>query len=229
MTPASIRVGTCGWGMDPQAYVQQLDVVELAAPVPLADARAWRAAAPDGFAFTLEADPAITRSRDGAFADTPAVRRAWKATLELARALDAGIVVLRCARGFRPTDGSVADLTRFCQWAHRDRLRLGWAPRGEAWTDELVGHLCRELTLAHVVDPFERECRRPRPPYFRLAGITGRGHRFTDAQLDELLDACHRVAASPSPPEAEAWCLFANASRVNDAQRMRALAAHHDA
>lgn len=228
---SAVRVGTCGFGMAQQAYYATFPVVELQQtfyrPPRLTTAQRWRAEAPEGFAFTLKASQAIThppgsptyrrsglaaseRSGCGGFRDTPVVRRAWKGTLELARALEAKVVVFQCPASFRPTDGNIGNLIRFFQWAHRDRIGFAWEPRGEAWSDGIVRELCRELSLTHVVDPLARRSMRLRPPYFRLHGIGGHRHTYTDAELDRLRALCAPAAT---------WCMFNNVSMSNDARR----------
>ncbi len=226
-----VRVGTCGFCLPPPEYFRVFGTVELAErfqrlPL-LEDARRWRAEAPDDFAFTLRAPRVIAnppvaakgrggrlrpdeadRAAAGGFLDTPIVRRAWRATLDLARALEAPIVVFPSPRSFRPTDENVSSLVRFFEWAHRDRLCLAWGPCGDAWTDDLVRTLCRELSLAHVVDPFERRCVRPRPPYFHPGRSAGGGR--TDAELDELRGLCTAPLT---------WCLFGGPSGEGEARR----------
>jgi uncharacterized protein YecE (DUF72 family) len=221
--------------MAQRASYDTFDVVEVQQtfykPPQLATVRRWRAEAREGFEFTMKAFQAIThpprsptyrrsgiteaeRAKCGSFRDTPVVRQAWKTTLELARALEAVLVVFQCPPSFEPTAANVENLIRFFEWAHRDRIRLGWEPRGEAWTDDLVRRLCRELSLTHVVDPFLRVCLRPRPPYFRLHGIGGHEHVYSDQELFRLRETCS---------EPLTYCLFNNASMVDDARRFRAL------
>jgi uncharacterized protein YecE (DUF72 family) len=226
-----IRAGTCGFGQRPQNDYRDFPVVEvqqtLYHPPRLTTAQRWRAEAPDDFEFTLEAFHAIThspvspnarrrgnhdtdRARTGDFRDTPVVRRAWKTTLEVARTLDATFVIFQCPARFRPTDENIDRLWRFFEWAHRDRLRFGWEPRGPGWTDDLVRRICVELSLTHVVDPFERSTMRGRPPYFRLHGISGHGHGYTDEELTRLRAMCTADVT---------YCLFNNASKADDARR----------
>jgi uncharacterized protein YecE (DUF72 family) len=213
------HVGTCGFGADRQECYRAFGVVELRRtfekPPDLATAQAWRAEAPEGFVFTLRAHRVITHPRDGCgFQDTPAVRRAWKRTIELARTLEAPLVIFETPAGFRPTDESVDSLVRFFQWAHRDRIKFGWEPRGRGWSDDMVGHLCRELSLTHVVDPFVRTPTRARPAYFRPRGNGRRDHAFGDDELARLRDHCAAVGA-----DREVYCLFNNPSRTEDARR----------
>ncbi|MHC4216826.1 MAG: DUF72 domain-containing protein [Planctomycetota bacterium] len=233
---STIRVGTCGFCKRQTEYSRAFGVVEvqqtLYHPPRLATAQRWRADAPEGFEFTLEACQAIThspmspawrrsrlsdaeRARSGGFRDTPVVRKAWKTTLELARTLDATFVIFQCPASFRPTDENVDRLWRFFEWAHRDRLRFGWEPLGPGWTDDLVRRICVELSLTHVVDPFTRTTMRGRPPYFRLRGINGHGHRFSDDELARLHDLCTAKVT---------YCMFSNASRADDAGRLQQVA-----
>ncbi|MHC4142522.1 MAG: DUF72 domain-containing protein [Planctomycetota bacterium] len=119
--------------------------------------------------------------------------------------------------GFKPTDQNIDRLWKFFEWAHRDRLRFGWDPRGPGWTDEIVGRICAELSLTHVVDPFARNTMRGRPPYFRLHGITGHGHRYTDDELSRLRGMCSGEVT---------YCMFNNAFQADDARRFLELAGH---
>ncbi|MHC4652096.1 MAG: DUF72 domain-containing protein, partial [Planctomycetota bacterium] len=126
-------------------YYGAFGVVELQQtfyrPPQLATAQRWRAEAPEGFEFTLKAFQAIThppasptwhrsklsdaeRAKCGGFRDTPVVRKAWKTTLELARTLDARLVIFQCPATFRPTDENIDRLWKFFEWAHRDRIRF---------------------------------------------------------------------------------------------------------
>ncbi|MHC4100897.1 MAG: DUF72 domain-containing protein [Planctomycetota bacterium] len=234
----TIRAGTCGFRTRPQEYFGDFGVVEIQQslyhPPRLATAQRWRTEAPEGFEFTLEAFQAIThsptsltrgrsrlndaeRAKCGGFRDTPVVRKAWKTTLELARTLDATFVIFQCPASFRPTDENIDRLWKFFEWAHRDRLRFGWDPRGDAWTDDLVRRVCVELSLTHVVDPFTRKTMRGRPPYYRLHGISGHGHRYTDDELSRLRGMCS---------EKITYCMFNNASQADDARRFLELTGH---
>jgi uncharacterized protein YecE (DUF72 family) len=228
----TIRVGTCGFCLRQRDYYGAFDVVELQQtfyrPPQLATAQRWRADAADGFEFTLKAYQAIThppasptwrrtrisdadRSKCGGFQDTPVVRKAWKTTLELARTLETKLVIFQCPATFRPTDENIDRLWKFFEWAHRDRIRFGWEPRGDAWTDQI----CVELSLTHVVDPFVRPCMRPRPPYFRLRGIGGHRHRYTDQELSRLHAWCSAK---------QTYCMFNNAFMADDARRFHDMA-----
>src|SRR3712207_7412119 len=52
--------------------------------------------------------------------------------------------------------------------------------RSGQWPSDVVGDLCRELGLVHGVDPFVSETVTPERTYFRLHGVTGARHVYTD-------------------------------------------------
>lgn len=87
-------------------------------------------------------------------------------------------------------------------------------PRGP-WPDALVAELCRDLDLAHVVDPMQGETVTPGQTYYRLHGTSGMRHVHTDAELRSLRD---RVRERDRP-----YVMFNNLPRVGDAERFRAL------
>jgi uncharacterized protein YecE (DUF72 family) len=80
--------------------------------------------------------------------------------------------------------------------------------------------LCRDLDLVHVVDPFVTEPEPAHPVYWRLHGIGGARHTYTDGQLQQLKELLSRVASS-SP----AYVMFNNLPRVGDAKRLMRLIA----
>ena len=76
-------------------------------------------------------------------------------------------------------------MRRLFERIERPAARLLWEPRGPAWVREreLAVALCRELDLVHVVDPFVTPPDPDMPVYWRLHGITGARHSYTEAEL----------------------------------------------
>jgi len=133
----------------------------------------------------------------------------------VAKALGVVLVLFQCPYSFRPTKENTARLRQFFERAKRGRFFMGWEPRG-AWDPELVARLCQELDLIHVVDPFKS------PPtvkgniqYFRLHGISGARHRYTNLELQRLKEFC----AGKEP----AYCAFNTLAMAADAQRFAAM------
>lgn len=235
-----IRVGCCGFAGAQAACFRDFQVVEIQQtfyePPAVGTAVRWRERAPPDFGFTLKAwqlitheatSPTYRRLRHpltpraagqvGAFRPTPEVWSAWGRTWEIAQTLGAAVVVFQCPASFVPTPEHVENLRRFfrrvrAEIRHHAGLlpRLAWEPRG-AWPDALIRTLCEELDLIHVVDPWVRETVTCGPFYFRLHGVGGYGHQYSDEELLWLRD---RVRRSPT-----GWCLFNNVTMRQDALR----------
>jgi uncharacterized protein YecE (DUF72 family) len=196
-------------------------------------AERWRAQAPEGFQFALKAWQVITHCSDsptykrtrldprdrphcGHFGFNPTIRWAWDETFAVAKALQAFFVLFQCPVSFRPTRENVDGLRRFFERAKRGKFLMGWEPRG-AWELELVGKLCDELDLVHVVDPFQTTSTgQSKLRYFRLHGIGGHGHRFSNEELHRLRQIC--IAQRTT-----VYCLFNNVSTAANAEQFARL------
>lgn len=194
----------------------------------------WRREFPPPFEFTMKAWQLVTHAitsstyrrlrrpltererRDvGGFRATAIVDEGWRTTLRCASLLNATAIVLQCPASFRATADNAAAMRAF--FARIDRppgVRLLWEPRGP-WPDELVKALCRELELVHVVDPFVNRTVTTGTTYFRLHGITGNRHVYTDDELERLVDAL--------PKRGGRYVMFNNMPRVGDARRFLAM------
>jgi uncharacterized protein YecE (DUF72 family) len=72
----------------------------------------------------------------------------------------------------------------------------------------------------HVVDPFVTQPEPGHPVYWRLHGITGPRHSYTDAELRQLQRMLVKTNQSKQGREADlAHVLFNNLPRVGDAKR----------
>lgn len=202
--------------------------------------RRWVETMPRGFEFTMKAWQLITheaksptyrrmrkpldekqRARCGAFRDSAVVRDAFARTLACASVIGATAILFQCPASFRPEKVNIERMRRFfTHIANPERprgVRYLWEPRGAQWTLQisLARSLAHELDLVHVVDPFVDE---PvmvpgAAAYFRLHGITGARHVYSDGELRRL------AAMTP----AGAYVMFNNIPRVRDAERFTAL------
>jgi uncharacterized protein YecE (DUF72 family) len=226
-----IRVGCCGFPQAREKYFAHLRLVEVQQtfyqPPQPATAERWRAEAPPGFVYCLKAWQLITHpatsptyrrlreplppeahGRVGFFRPTPEVWAAWERTREMARLLEAAVIVFQCPASFLPTPEHVEDLRRFFERVDRGAFRFAWEPRGP-WPEDLVRGLCRDLDLIHCVDPFQGLPVTFGVAYFRLHGIGGYGYRYTLQDLRRLLAWCQGYE--------QAYVLFNNASMWEDA------------
>jgi len=211
-TGPRVRVGTCGFAEAQGRTFRDLGALEVQRtfyrPPRVATAARWREQAPPGFRFSAKAWQLVTHEatsptyrrlrqdlsdaalgRAGGFRWNDVTRRAWERTLEVAAALDAGVVLFQTPRSFRPTRRNLDRLETFFSRAERDGRRMAFEPRGEAWSDALLRPLLRDLDLVHAVDPFLRRPVGRGLRYFRLHGIPAYRyrHRYTDAELDRLV------------------------------------------
>lgn len=229
-----IHIGCCGFVRARAEYYRHFEVVEVQQtfyrPPRLSTVQAWRDEAPPDFIFTLKAWQIITHPASsptyrkarltfdapadhyGFFRPTAEVHAAWDRTRETAEALQAPVVVFQCPAAFAPTDEHIANLAAFARQVDRGRLLFAWEPRGP-WPDDLVRDLCRDLSLLHVVDPFQRPPVTQKMAYFRLHGKTGYRYRYTDADLQQLHAGCRAYE--------EVYCLFNNVTMWEDALRLK--------
>ncbi len=233
-----MKIGCCGIPLKPAEYASRFPVAEVQhtfyQPPPAAKLQAWRAQARPPFEFTLKAWQLIThlptsptyerlraplseseRDQCGGFKPSAMVREAWLTTKRCAEILNANFVLFQCPASFTPRPENVENFRRFFREVNRGSLNMLWEPRGP-WPTKLVGELCHELDLHHVVDPFlDRPVTRDLL-YYRLHGGRNYQHRFTDDELQRLL--------SIIPPNAPVYVLFNNVSMLHDAERFQRMA-----
>jgi uncharacterized protein YecE (DUF72 family) len=233
-----VKIGCCGFRLSRAEYFARFPVVEVQQtfyqPPRIETLRRWREEAPADFEFTLKAWQLITheggsptyrrmkreltdeeRETCGAFRPTEIVAEAWSVTRECAEALRAKRVLFQCPARFKPTTANVENLRRFFSSVAREKFVFMWEPRGE-WPRELIGRLCRELDLVHVVDPLVERTATPARCYFRLHVRRGGRNRYEDEELSELYTMLPRGETS--------YVLFNNVRMADDATRFQRLA-----
>jgi uncharacterized protein YecE (DUF72 family) len=242
MAEAQSFVGCCGWTEAQARYVVHFPTIELQTtfyqPPAISVAQRWKSQAPAGFRFCLKAWQLITHTpssptyrrlkskisateRDsyGSFQATEQVWLAWERTRELARILEADVIVFQCPKSFLPTARNTRNLTTFFQEVERDNHLFAWEPRGEDWSPELIRDLCAENNLIHCVDPFQADAMSWETQYWRLHGKTGYRYRYTDEDLIELQAKLNARAHRPGPN----YVMFNNIYSRQDADRFRQL------
>ena len=232
------RVGTCGFAESHARTFRDFDLVEIQQtfyqPPRPQTARNWREQAPGDFLFTLKAwqlithearSPTYRRLREplsprqlqqaGSFRWNAVTRMAWERTLEIALALQAKVVLFQLPCSFLPSAENLDRLRRFFTEVPREGFRFAFEPRGDAWTDELLRPLLRELRLIHAVDPFLRRTLGRGLRYSRLHGRPAYHYHYgySDAELTEL----HHKLSHAWPN----WVLFNNDRMVEDARRFK--------
>jgi uncharacterized protein YecE (DUF72 family) len=237
----TVKVGLCGYTMAAARYPSYFPVVEVQQtfyqpPAPAVIER-WRVQMPASFEFTIKAwmlvthlakSPTYRRLRRtltareateaGAFQPTAIVDEGWQTSLAAARQLRATAILFQTPASFLPTESSFANMRSFfTRIARPARTRLLFEPRGPAWTGDVVRPLVEELGLVHVVDPFVHTTVSRDLTYFRLHGISGSRHVYSDAELHQL--------AAMVPAHGDTYVMFNNIPRIRDAERFKAILA----
>src|SRR5687767_13889965 len=115
------HLGLCGWNGSQKAYFEDFQCIEIQStfydPPALSVAGKWRSKAPPDFRFCLKAWQLIThtpasptyrrlqhpipteeREAVGSFRQTEQVWRAWERTVDIARVLDARVILFQCPK-----------------------------------------------------------------------------------------------------------------------------------
>ena len=237
----NVRVGLCGFTMSMETYARHFPVVEVQQtfyePPPDATLGKWRTITPPSLEYTIKVWQLVTHAANsptyrrmkrplsagqepGFFRDSAAVEQGWQRSLHCANVLSATAMLFQCPASFTPEADNVQRMRRFFEGIKRPRQRLLWEPRGPKWVShlDLALALCKDLDLVHVVDPFVTRPEPGRAVYWRLHGIGGPRHSYTDEQLRALKRKLVEVA--PTEP---AYVMFNNLPRVGDAKRFRLL------
>jgi uncharacterized protein YecE (DUF72 family) len=231
----TIKVGLCGFTMSALRYPQYFPVVEVQQtfyqPPSVEVINRWRAQMPGAFEFTVKAWMLITHlaksptyrrlrrplspqeaAEAGAFRESDIVDEGWRVSLDAARRLRATKMLFQTPASFKPTAENLANMRRFFTRIERPvGMRMMFEPRGPAWTSEIVKPLVGDLDLVHVVDPFVGPTVSRDLVYYRLHGVTGTRHVYTNDELQKLVEMT---------PDG-AYVMFNNIPRVGDAERFK--------
>ena len=232
----TVRVGLCGFTMPMEDYARHFPVVEIQHTFydpPDGDMmRRWLAITPSSLEYTMKVWQMVTHainsptyrrmkrridpaSEPGFFRASSAVEEGWQRSVRCAAILSATAVLFQSPASFTPTPENIQRMRRFFERIERPRARLLWEPRGPAWVRKhaLAVALCRDLHLVHVVDPFVTEPERDTAVYWRLHGISGPRHSYSDAELRQLRAMLARVER-----DEPAYVMFNNLPRIANAK-----------
>jgi len=238
-----VLTGCCGWAVKggKQAYFRKFPVIELQETfyrLPRVETAAkWRADAPHEFIFCMKAWQAISHPvssptwrrsgipvhriknmRYGFLRPMKENFKAWEKTAEIARVLNAKIVVIQTPPSMPNDETTVSDAVKFFEYASTFGITLAWEPRGKlAANREAIRKIC-EKSLIHVVDLLRTEpIEIQQILYTRLHGLGKRevnySYRYTDNDLSRLMSKIEQLNVS------ESYVMFNNVSMADDAQR----------
>ena len=202
-------VGCCGWTEAQARYFEHFPAIEIQTtfyePPSIAVAKRWKEQAPRDFQFCMKAwqlithtptsptyrklkEPVKAEERDlyGNFRPTERVQLAWERTREIAKVLDAAVIVFQCPNSFLPTAENLRNIDSFFEAIEREHYVFAWELRGEDWTPDIVRRVCRSNDLVHCVDPFQSAAVYGDTLYWRLHGRGGYRYKYTDEDLSRL-------------------------------------------
>lgn len=227
-----IKIGTCGFRLKKEEYVQKLSTVEIQhtfyQPPLIKTLEAWRQDVPDEFEFTLKVWQLITHESKsptykrlrrkltdaetadaGSFKPTDIVKEAWETTFACAKALKARTILFQCPASFKPEEKNIANLRTFFSTVDRGGMNFCWEPRGD-WEAKVIKKICADLDLWHAVDPFSNATVTPDRCYFRMHGRKRWRYEYEESELDEL--------ASMMPTRGLSYAFFNNITMTKDAE-----------
>ncbi|MEM0203869.1 MAG: DUF72 domain-containing protein [Archaeoglobaceae archaeon] len=212
-----MKIGCCGFPIAMEKYFEKFEVVEVQKtfykPPSIDTAKKWRELAPKSFEFTVKAWQIITHPPSsptyrkaklviedaGFFKPIKAVFDAWEVTRQIAKALKSNFILFQTPRSFKATEENIKNMREFFGSVEREFV-FGWEPRG--WESETVKRICEELSLVHVVDPFENAPTHGELRYFRI-------HKnHSDDELRTLLNKAD-------------YLLFNNPFMLRDAEKVK--------
>ncbi len=214
-----MKVGCCGFPVSRRRYYTLFKVVEIQQtfykPPSIDTIRRWREEAPKDFEFTFKAWQIITHSprsptwrkaklsipdeeldKYGLLKPTKENIEAWRKMLDIAKILDAKIIVLQTPPSLKYDSDSINRIREFFEkiTSISDNVHVAWEPRGQWYNHfDVLSEIFRQYNIIHVVDPFKHD---PLPVlntcYLRLHG-RGKGevnykYKYTEKDYNELLE-----------------------------------------
>ena len=248
-----VYVGCCGFPVARKKYYELFRVVELQNTfyeLPSVEwAKETRREAPENFEFTIKAWQVITHPHTsptwkkmkkppskvenyGYLKPTRENLLAFEKTLEVAKSLEARIVVLQTPSSMPATEFTIKQVDEFFEQAKSylsAGIIVGWEVRGPLLNNPELGKLLEKHNILHVVDVF-----RYRPLYrhnsevlyTRLHGIgpgeVNYSYNYTDEDLEKLFSILLEERFK------KAYVMFNNVKMLNNALRFKELFARRE-
>lgn len=242
-----VYVGCCGFPTSRKKYYELFRIVELQNTFYELPSIEWakeiRREAPEGFEFAIKAWQVITHVSSsptwkkmrkkpsgklenyGYLKPTPENISAFEKTIEIAKALNANIVVLQTPSSMPSYESTIRQVNEFFEriksYLDRDMV-VGWEIRGQLLNVPGLRNLLEKHEILHVVDVFRI---RPlytyvkRMFYTRLHGIGPGEVNYSYNYTDEDLEKLHDILLSEDFEKA--YVMFNNVKMLNNAARFK--------
>ncbi len=184
-----MKIGCCGFQVSRNKYFKILRLVEVQKtfykPPRISTLEKWRKEAPSDFEFTVKAWMAFTHDpRSRIWSKTglpkedyygllrPTTRNfdIWEEFKEVARKLDAKVIVFQSPPSFKATKENVNNADKFFSYI-KGEFELAWEVRDESWLSSKEFYLIlRNHNITHVVDLLHETPIYGKFRYYRLHG-----------------------------------------------------------
>ncbi len=205
-------------------------------------ARRWRKEAGSSFVFCMKAWQAVTHTRRsptwnrentdqfsdellrqfGHLRTNEAVLEAWTQIRSIAEAMDASVCLIQCPPGLPADEGGIDRAREFFRSIESGDFRIAWEPRGD-WKEqpEVIGDICEEFHLMHVVDPLRNE---PswidEDVYFRLHGLNEDPYDYRYDYSSEELKTLAGQLNEYARQTGRVYCMFNNDGMYKNAREL---------
>jgi len=206
-----------------ERYARKFNLLEVRTDTPdapsLRTLRRWRTSAPPTFAFSVVLPPVIAGLRP-----SDASEQALEANLEVARVLEAPVLVIQNPMSVTPTAANRARLVKLVERLPHDVVKLAWEPPG-LWEEDVARAFALEHDLVLVGDA-TRDALAPGPvAYTRLRGL-GDARRLSAARADRLVASLRPfrevfAVIETDAPAAVAKLIRTAAAKANDPRAPR--------
>lgn len=185
-----IYVGTCGFCESMDKYFKDFKTVEIQQSfyriLDITTVKRWKKKAPQDFIYNLKAFQGIThpytsstwkrsnlnistiKDKVGFFKPTKEVFDFWNKTVNIARVLEAKVILLQLPASFKDVNENWENAEKFFQNAERENFQIAVELRG--WSLRSIKKFCKTFEVIDVCDLFVREPFTQKILYTRLHG-----------------------------------------------------------
>ncbi|MEM0333191.1 MAG: DUF72 domain-containing protein [Candidatus Aenigmatarchaeota archaeon] len=237
-----IYVGTCGFSEGMNKYFKDFKTVEIQQTfykiIDIKTVSKWKRKAPKDFIFNLKAFQGIThpynsktwkrsnvdiskiKEKIGFLKPTKEVFYFWSKTLEVAKALDAKVILIQLPPSFKDERENWNNAERF--FKNLDRKDFEIAVELREWNLKSVEKFCKEFDLIDVCDLLIREPVTNKILYSRLHG-NYEGFKINYYYKYSLEDLKKIVKKLKKIKPKKAFIYFNNVFMLNDAKSLISL------
>ncbi len=235
----SVKVGVCGFPVRRSMLFESVDVIEIQRtfyqPEDPAKYSRLRMETPPTVEYTVKAWQGVTHKtvsptwrrfkgrlegdprKYGGLQPTEEVYKSFRHSLDIAKAVEAKVLLLQLPPSLKWEDYMVETLSKF---ADESEIQLAIEPREDSWFTKKVQRFLGEMGYVFVTDPFDRGIVDIHDSiiYLRLHGIGGYRYDYSDRDMARLYHMIEKYIDNKT-----VYVLFNNVNMFRDAVEFRRL------